>query len=83
MEEGGGGAKEVPAGKNGEGYWMANDREKPEWLKREEREKGREKEKKKETREEWEERMVREDEEAYASLGLGMGDWGEGSWRIL
>jgi len=60
--------KEVPARKKGEGFWMSNDGEKPEWLKREEREKGKGKGKGRETKKEWEERMVREEEEAYAAL---------------
>jgi len=71
-KEGGEKGKEVPARKKGERYWMSNDGEKPDWLRREGKEKAREGErkgeKKKETKLEWEERMVREEKEEYRRL---------------
>ena len=56
---------------------MAKDGEKPEWLRKEEKEREREKGKKKETKEEWEERIVREEKEEYARMGSRYGRMGE------
>jgi len=60
--------KEELARKKGEGYWLPNDGPKPEWLRREEKEKRREG--KVETRREREARLVREEEEEYRKGGM-------------